>query len=322
MSWIPGWLLVILALGGPACSGVTAESNKAVLRGPVLSGRVYLILGDAADTTNIDTYDLYKLDFGDGSLVRLTKDQRIVMVAASQTAVVVSGSPGGLTRLYLLDDDGQLAEIPGLGNPRGSSPGLWGENLSYIEPFPDGREGVRAVRVYDLGRLDPPTSRYETGRQLRWAKPGPGNAMVVAEQVSDAPLASRFLLIDPDGSHTELGIDVQDDQVVWGANECVAMSDRIALSTLRDARSWARKPLPVAWVPLAWSPAGDQLLLSRGGSLGVLTDSGAGVDVVWSAPPGMKIANASWIDTDASERSGRARSSPSSPLLPQCNPAH
>ena len=88
--------------------------------------------------------------------------------------------------------------------------------------------------------------------------------------------------------------------VAWGEHApalALAFPAHAAELLFPDAH---RQPLPAGWQPLAWNPAGTQLLMQSATALGIWSRSAPGqVTQTGRISPGAQILQAAWLDKKA-----------------------
>jgi hypothetical protein len=260
-------LLVVAAAALAGCSKSKGEVLTATPAPPGLGDRMFFVAGESGATS-----DLYEGNFAPKLLLyRLTTTQRIGGIAGCKTDLTVTNADQtvGLTDTVQRFAAGALSAIPGRSDPKGSGPAT----------APDCRS------VFDhLDRsTQPPTDHLEllepgskTERELY--APGPGKVLGIADWGPDGrvavfegtgpsegrpTVATGIVLISPNGSKRVIPPPTSGfGNLQWGRSKWMAISDEANKKTVfLDPDSGARSELP-GWMPLAWSPDGERLMVT------------------------------------------------------------
>jgi hypothetical protein len=267
-----------------------------------LEGRFFAVAGERSGAA-----DLYELKSGPLRLNRLTTDQRVSAIGGCNTLLVAAAAQVqvGLVDTIQVFRNGSFGPVAGLGMPKGFVPALNPDcGLAFTDIDRSTPDLINRLHVWD------PKSRTDTVLEhaadlsgLNWG-PGGRLAVVVNQGGSQgqAVVSISIVVIAPDGSKKTVSAPAPDlGGLAWGASRTMAFVRRNAKATLFfNPDSGARSEL-AGWFPLAWSPDGQQLLVTDSGNhteLGVVAASDLGtVRRVWTAPLG--VFGGVWLPADA-----------------------
>jgi len=286
----------------PPSSG-TASASEAVAAGRPLppatarglpSGVFYLLAGPTLADLNV-----WQIGPG-GHQQRLTSNHRgygIDGFAVSRAGLILAGgdhlarwTPHGPSWLR---SRGALL--------RGSSPDIRANGMiGYVTP--PARAGTgRAAEFAIWVRRCCPARGSAVRRQTRAVTGpvfGPHGQLAVQGFASQAGRPAPAVIIYQHGDSRKLrtGVPAIPSLLVWGEHApavAVAFPSHVAELLYPDGR---RELLPRGWQPLAWSPAGTQLLMQAGAALGVWSVSTPGqVTRIGGITPGVQILQATWL---------------------------
>jgi hypothetical protein len=287
----------------PSSGSSTASALEAVAAGRPLpavtarglpTGVFYLLAGPTLADLNV-----WQASPG-GSERRLTNNHRgygIDGFAASRAGLILAGGDH-LARLTRhgpswLHSRGTLI--------RGSSPDIRANGMiGYVTPparSGTGRAGEFAIWVRRCcpGR---DTVVHRQTRAVTGPVFGPHGQIAVEGFASQAGQRAPAVIIYRDGDSRKLrtGVPAVPSLLAWGEHApavAVAFPSHVAELLYPDGR---HELLPRGWQPLAWNPAGTQLLMQAGAALGVWSMRSPGlVTRVGGITPGVQILQATWL---------------------------
>jgi len=270
-------------------------SELVAVEGPTPAGRFYAKAG--ADDLNSDLYEVTL----PSQFKRLTTGARVSTVGGCSTRIVVAAAQREVGYLDTLQEfqNGTLAPVEKLGPEHAFDPDLRPDcRLLFHETKGSGTTTTGEVR-----RFDPATgatSVVVSGPTVTGAAWGPDGQVVVLRREPNGP---KLDIIGPGGSKREIDPGVPDvGNTPWGTSGWIAMAvfttqGQPPTATLFLNPTTGQRSTLDGWLPLAWSPAGDQLLVrdaTKGTTLAVveatdltktrnvgLSEAGTVWDAVW-----------------------------------------
>ena len=260
--------VVTLAVGG-CTAAPSREQGTEVLRprelvaveGPAPAGRFFVKAGE----NSLDA-DLYEFAFFPPRQDRLTTKGRVSTLDGCASKVVVSAAQKevGLTdHIQELQGD-RLAPVEGLGEQYGSDPHVSQEcRILYTRIAEAGAELVSEIVLFD------PASRASTsvakGSTVASASWGPNGEILLLKREPTGPL---LIVLNPDGSQSTVQVDQPDvGNPQWGRGGWIATDiaqpRQAPTGTLFLNPSTGARSVLNGWLPLAWSPDGQQLLVAE-----------------------------------------------------------
>jgi hypothetical protein len=238
---------------------VTPNSLVAVT-GPAPVGRFYVKAG----ARDLDS-DLYEVTFSPPDFRRLTTDSRVTTVGGCASTIVVAAAQRDVGYADRLQEfrDGKLVPLDALGLEAGSDPHVSDDcRILYIRLAKAEPALVNEVKLWD------PVKRTATaviaGETIFGASWGPAGEIVVLKRETNGP---RLLILRKNGAQAEIDPQTPDvGNVQWGKSGWLAMdiaqphqppTGTLFLNPATGARS-----VLDGWLPLTWSPDGQQLLVS------------------------------------------------------------
>jgi len=298
-------LLVAAALALPACTSSPKResspplsvhpSDLVAVEGPAPVGRFYAKVGPDSLAS-----DLYEVTLP-SHFQRLTNGARVSTVGGCATKVVVAAAQREFGYLDTLQElrDGKLVPLDKLGPEHGFDPDL---NPDCRLLF-DETTGSEPNTVGTVKRLESATGAVTdvaSGPTVAGAAWGPDGQVLVLRR---EPTGPKLDVIRPNGTKQELDPKVPDvGNTPWSKSGWIAMAvfatpHQPPTSTLFLNPTTGQRSTLDGWLPLAWSPAGDQLLVrdaSKGTTLAVVeatnltrtrnvgvSDAGTVWDAVW-----------------------------------------
>lgn len=231
-------------------------------------GRFYAVIGGETSNDN----RLYELRFMPPALELLTETRRVSSVGACGDKVIVAaGQPEVGYSDHLQEvHAGKLGPIDGFGVEPGFAPEV-DERCRIAYTWIDrGSEAlIEELRVWDGSGETKTLYRGKPGDgSLVTPDWGPEGQIAVVRRESEnggssigtrAGRAAAMILVGPDGSLSEFPLDGKPGVLSWG-KRWLAVMDEAAGTVFLDAAG-VRVGTLAGWYPLAWSPAGDQLLV-------------------------------------------------------------
>ena len=264
-------LIAVVVLGSGVLSGCSRSTGGAITAkptDPAIAGRFFITAGEQSGSA-----DLYEGRFASGHLLvyRLTKTQRIGGIGgcASDLTVTNADRSVGLIDTVQHFDSGTLGAIPGVEDATGSGPTVRPDCLLAL---------IRSDR-----RSNPPTDHLvlvdpaqKSSRELY--APGEGKVLGVVDWGPAGRIAAfegttpteghptvvtGIVVFNADGSKRSIQSPVAElGNLQWGTSKWMAISDEAGGRTIfLDPDTGARSDL-AGWVPLAWSPDGQRLMVT------------------------------------------------------------
>jgi len=248
-------------------------SELVAVEGPAPVGRFYAKVG-AADLDS----DLYEVGFP-STFRRLTTGARVSTVGGCPSKVVVAAAQREYGYLDTLQElrDGTLVALNDQWAQHAFDPDLTPDCDLLFEKT----QGSDPNMVGEVKRFDPATrtvTDVTAGSTVAGAAWGPDKQVLVLRREATGP---KLDVIRPNGTKQELDPKVLDvGNTHWGKSGWIAMAvftsppPQPPTATLfLNPATGARSTLD-GWLPLAWSPAGDELLVrdaAKGTTLAVVT---------------------------------------------------
>ncbi|MGH9042747.1 MAG: hypothetical protein ACRDZ3_21240 [Acidimicrobiia bacterium] len=243
--------------------------DAVAVEGPPPDGRFYVKAGER----DLDS-DLYGMTFSPPGFERLTKDSRVTTVGGCEQKVVVAAAQrkvGYADRLQELRA-GKLAPVEALGLEIGSNPNVDDDcRILYIR-LADAEPPVQEIKLWDPAKGT--SSTVTSGETVYGASWGPGGEIAVLKREP----GPKLHIIRPDGSEIEIDPQAPDvGNVQWGRGGWMAMAvfepRKPPTATLFLNPATGERSMLEGWLPLDWSPDGNQVLVTdsqKGTTLGVV----------------------------------------------------
>ena len=269
-------------------------------------GAFYLLAG--RDLGNLNVWQITP-DGRERLLTHCHRGYGIDGFAASRAGIVLAEASGGADNLARLTSHGAAWLRPhGDGGAllRGSSPDIRGNGtIGYVTP--PGKAGGHGARA-DFAIWIRRSFTGQAGMLLRQRRAldgpvfGPDGGVAVEGWVGQRGKRQPGIIIYGHGRVRRLSIGVPaiPSLVAWGEH-----APALALAfPANDAEllfpGGQRQPLPAGWQPLAWNPAGSELLMQSATALGIWSRSAPGqVTRIGRISPGAQILQAAWLDRKA-----------------------
>jgi len=236
-------------------------SDLVAVEGPAPVGRFYA----SAGANSLDA-DLYEFRFSPPGQERLTTKARVTTLDACKDKVVISAAQNevGLTD-HIQELQGRtLAPIEKLGVQRGSDPHVFADcRILYLRLVEANPELINEIVLFDPS--SGATKSVVKGATVASASWGPNGEILVLKREATGPV---LVIIKPDGSQTTIN-PVQPDvgNLQWGRGGWIATDiaqpQQPPTGTLFVNPTTGARSVLEGWLPLAWSPDGQQLLVSE-----------------------------------------------------------
>jgi WD40 repeat protein len=229
------------------------------VEGPAPAGRFYVKAGE----NDLDS-DLYEMLLSSSQFDRLTTKARVSTLDGCSERVVVAAAQKtvGFTDHLQELQGSELVPVETLGLEPGSDPHVSADCRILSTRLADDGDGAKEVRLWDPASRT--SSTVATGNDIVSAAWGPDGQIVVLHRQPEGP---KLVVKQPDGTQTEISPGVPDvGNVQWGQGGWMAMGLRqpqqpptgtLFFNPANDERSTLD-----GWLPLTWSPDGQQLLVT------------------------------------------------------------
>jgi len=235
-------------------------SDLIAIEGPAPVGRFYA----SAGANSLDA-DLYEFRFSPPGQERLTTKARVSTLDGCKDKVVVSAAQAdvGLTDHIQELQAGRLAPVGNMGPPVGSDPHVASDcRILYLRLVEAKPELVNEIVLFDPATGS--TTSIVKGSSVAAASWGPNGEILLLKREATGPL---LVIMKPDGSQATIKPEKPDvGNAMWGRGGWIATdiaepqqqpTGTFFVNPTTDARS-----VLDGWLPLAWSPDGQQLLVS------------------------------------------------------------
>jgi hypothetical protein len=263
-------LLTVVALPISGCSAspsreeakpkVVRPGDMVAVQGPAPTGRFFIKAG----AESLDS-DLYEVTFAPVGYERITTDARVTTVGGCAERVVVAAAQKKVGYVDTLQElrDGVLEPVDKLGLEIGSDPDLFGDcRILFSKTTGNEPNTTGEIKLFDA--VTGATSTVTSGPTVEGASWGPHGEVLVLRR---EPTGPKLDVIRPDGSRTDLDPKVPDvGNTPWGKGGWIAMAvfnqaGQPPTATLFLNPSTGQRSSLEGWLPLDWSPVGDQLLV-------------------------------------------------------------
>lgn len=246
-------------------------SELVAVEGPAPAGRFYVKAG-----ANSLASDLYEVTLP-SMFKRLTTDARVTTVGGCEAKIVVAAAQKQFGYLDTLQEfrDGRLVPLDKPGPEHASGPDLTSDcRLLFFET-----KGSEPNTTGEIMRFDPSTAAttaVTSGPTVKGAAWGPDGQVLVLRREPSGP---KLDIIGTGGTKQEIDPKVPDiGNTPWGKSGWIAMAvfttpGQPPTATLFVNPATGKRSTLDGWLPLAWSPAGDQLLVrdvAKGTTLAVV----------------------------------------------------
>ncbi len=272
----------------------------------------------AADAPPLSAFDIYAVGSGDGNVLfsdvygitlnplrayRLTADKRVSWITANAGTVAVAAGDEQIDKLGLVQSDGVIAEIPGLGRPHAFSPEFQPDGTLRYEDLGTGDTIVHRYMSYDP-KSTKSTVLFETRddtASIAAAGPGGGFLSVVQTENRD----DQILLMDFDGKRRAITVAPQIGSPVAGKGFVVspvyrAGSDVPASDTAVVNPRTGKVRMIEGWAVLGVTPDRTKFLavrhLGSDAELGVVDPTNPDTPQILGTIPRLTLYMASWVE--------------------------
>jgi hypothetical protein len=242
-------------------SGVARPSEMVAVEGPAPVGRFFVKAGP----NSLDA-DLYEFHFSPRAQDRITTKARVSTLDGCDHEVVLSAAQAdvGLTDHIQTLRDGKLAPVDKLGVQAGSDPHVSPDcRILYLRVAEANPQLVNEIMLFDPSTGA--TKSVVKGATVAAATWGPNGEILVLKREVSGPV---LVVMKPNGSETTIKPEQPDvGNPQWGRSGWIATdiaepqqppTGTLILNPTTGARSVLN-----GWLPLAWSPDGQQLLVTE-----------------------------------------------------------
>lgn len=240
---------------------VARPSEMVAVEGPAPVGRFYVKAG----ANSLDA-DLYEFRFSPRGQDRITTKARVSTLDGCKDEVVVSAAQSdvGLTDHIQALQDGKLAPVEKLGVQPGSDPHVSPDcRILYLRVAEAKPELVNEIMLFDPSNGS--TRSVAKGSTVAAATWGPNGEILLLKREADGPV---LVVKKANGSETTIKPDQPDvGNPQWGRGGWIATDiaepQQPPTGTFFVNPSTGARSVLSDWLPLAWSPDGQQLLVAE-----------------------------------------------------------
>lgn len=258
---------VTLLLGGcsakPSREGATKvaqPSEMVAVEGPAPVGRFYVKAGP----NRLDA-DLFEFRFSPRGEDRITTKARVSTLDGCKDKVVVSAAQSdvGLTDHIQELQGGKLVPVEKLGVQQGSDPHVAPDcRILYLRVAEANPEIVNEIVLFDPATGS--TKSVAKGSTVASASWGPNGEILLLKREPSGPV---LVVMKPNGSQTTIKPEQPDvGNPLWGRGGWIATDiaqpQQPPTGTFFVNATTGARSLLNGWLPLAWSPDGQELLVS------------------------------------------------------------
>lgn len=239
---------------------VIRPSEMVAVEGPAPTGRFYVKAGE----NSLDA-DLYRLRFSPQGQDRITTKARVSTLDGCKDKVILSAAQKevGLTdHLQELQGD-KLVPVEKLGVQQGSDPHVSSDcRILYLRVAEANPGLVNEIMLFDAATGS--TTSVVKGSTVASASWGPNGEILLLKREPNGPV---LVVMKPDGSQTTINPEQPDvGNPQWGRSGWIATDiaqpRQAPTGTLFVNPSTGERSQLNGWLPLAWSPDGQQLLVT------------------------------------------------------------
>ena len=261
-------VVVTLLLGGCTAKVSRETGSKDVrlgdlvaIEGPAPVGRFYA----AAGANDLDA-DLYEFRFSPPGQDRLTTKARVTTLAGCKDKVVISAAQKEVGLIdHIQELQGRnLAPIEKLGLQRGSDPHVSADcRILYLRLAESNPELINEIVLFDPSSGT--SKSIIKGATVASASWGPNGEILLLQREATGPI---LVIMKPDGTRATIDPEQPDvGNLQWGKGGWIATDiaqpQRPPTGTLFVNPTTGARSVLDGWLPLAWSPDGQQLLVSE-----------------------------------------------------------
>jgi hypothetical protein len=236
-------------------------SDLVAIEGPAPVGRFY----GTAGANSLDA-DLYEFRFSPPSQERLTTKARVTTLDGCKDKVVISAAQKEVGLIdHIQELQGRnLAPVEKLGLQRGSDPHVSADcRILFLRLAEAKPELINEIVLYDP--TSGATSSIVKGATVASASWGPNGEILLLKREATGPV---LVIMKPDGTQATIDPEQPDvGNLQWGKGGWIATD--IAQPQQPPTGTFFVNPTTGArsvldgWLPLTWSPDGQQLLVSE-----------------------------------------------------------
>lgn len=265
------------------------------------AAEIYFLAGP-----DLRSQDIYRLDTATGDTERLTHsapDRGISFMSATADQIVMADASTGQDQLVVLDRAGRRSPLRHDG-VRGFSPTVSPAGELVYSQLHAGGAGAEEPVEFVLAvrdRMDGPdrsVMRHPGPLTGVWGPEGT-IVVVVSPTRSDPRRPPEVVLLDPATGEVEQlqpKVPRPATLVAHPDSPYVVVGDPTAGSAgVLDTATGGWEPLPPGWIALCFDPAGESLLLARGGELAVAPVSEPSATRPIGTVRGGEAARCSWV---------------------------
>lgn len=240
---------------------VVRPSEMVAVEGPAPAGRFYVKAGE----NSLDA-DLYQFRFSPRVQDRITTKARVSTLDGCDDKIVLSAAQKevGLTDHLQELQGNKLVPVDQLGLQPGSDPHVSADcRILYLRVVEADPELVNEIMLFNPATGS--TTGVVKGSTVGSASWGPNGEIIILMREATGPV---LVVRQPDGSQTQINPEQPDvGNVQWGRGGWIAMGvaqpRQAPTGTLFVNPSTGERSQLDGWLPLAWSPDGQQLLVTE-----------------------------------------------------------
>lgn len=266
--------LAVAAVAAALVPGLAAcgDEGGSAAEGPAPLSSFDLVVV-ASETNDPLAADLYGIRFDPLSAVRITRDKKISTVDATAARVVVAAADGRVDQLALVDADGELEPVPGLGRPFAYNPSFVDGDTLMFDDVLIPEEDVQVNRTLVWNQTTQAKAvLFQTRDTLIGSTPGPeGQVALIRTRKKGESIVIRAAT----GATREIPVEGDIGRLDWGPRYLAVGLNNTERSTEADPSAALVLVDPVegrqlqlgASQPIAWTPDGTKLLVRQTGDV-------------------------------------------------------
>ena len=236
-------------------------SDLVAVEGPAPVGRFYV----AAGANSLDA-DLYEFRFSPPTQERLTTKARVTTLDGCDEKVIISAAQqevGLIDHIQGLQGT-NLVPVDKLGLQRGSDPHVSADcRILYLRLAEAQPELINEIVLFDPSNGT--TTSIAKGNTVAGASWGPNGEILLLKREPTGPV---LVIMKPDGTQATIDPEQPDvGNLQWGKSGWIATDiaqpQQAPTGTLFMNPSTGARSVLDGWLPLSWSPDGQQLLVAE-----------------------------------------------------------